>query len=131
MLWNSAVVRQQIEALAHTTAGIHKVSQKDLAVVTLPTPPLSEQREIVLRVESLFRLADSIDRHLSAAVVRADKLTQSVLAKAFRGELVPTEAELARCEGRDYEPASVLLERVKKDLLTTEKSGHVKRKQKQ
>ena len=42
-----------------------------------------------------------------------DKLQQSILAKAFRGELVPTEAELARREGRDYEPASVLLERIR------------------
>ncbi len=41
-----------------------------------------------------------------------DKLQQSILAKAFRGELVPTEAELARQEGRAYEPAAVLLERI-------------------
>lgn len=34
------------------------------------------------------------------------------MAKAFRGELVPTEVELARREGRDYEPASELLERI-------------------
>lgn len=40
-------------------------------------------------------------------------LWEAVLAKAFRGELVPTEAELARREGRDYEPAAVLLERVR------------------
>jgi type I restriction enzyme S subunit len=40
------------------------------------------------------------------ATARADKITQAMLAKAFRGELVPTEAELARQEGRDYEPAS-------------------------
>jgi len=45
--------------------------------------------------------------------LRAEKLTQAILAKAFRGELVPTEAELARREKRDYEPASVLLERIK------------------
>ncbi len=49
---------------------------------------------------------------MAAARLRADKLTQSILAKAFRGELVPTEAELARREGRSYEPASVLLERI-------------------
>jgi len=48
-------------------------------------------------------------------MARAENLTQAILAKAFRGELVPTEAELARREGRDYEPASVLLERVKKE----------------
>lgn len=36
-----------------------------------------------------------------------------MLAKAFRGELAPTEAELARREGREYESAGVLLERVR------------------
>ena len=41
------------------------------------------------------------------------RYTQAILAKAFRGELVPTEAELARQEGREYEPASVLLERIR------------------
>jgi type I restriction enzyme S subunit len=40
-------------------------------------------------------------------------LTQAVLSKAFRGELVRTEAELARREGREYEPAAVLLERIR------------------
>jgi hypothetical protein len=45
--------------------------------------------------------------------LRVEQLTQAVLAKAFRGELVPTEAELARREGRDYEPASALLDRIR------------------
>lgn len=40
---------------------------------------------------------------------KAEKLRQSILAKAFSGELVETEAELARREGRDYESAEVLL----------------------
>ena len=59
------------------------------------------------------KLADKIEKRVEAATKRADKLTQSILAKAFRGELVPTEAELARREGRNYEPASLLLERIK------------------
>jgi type I restriction enzyme, S subunit len=54
---------------------------------------------------------------------RVDALTQAVLAKAFRGELVPTEAELARREGRDYEPASALLERVRAERAATPKPG--------
>jgi type I restriction enzyme S subunit len=76
-------------------------------------PPLSEQNEIVRRVETLFAWADAVERRVEAAKARVEKLTQSVLAKAFRGELVPHEAELARREGRDYEPASVLLERIR------------------
>jgi type I restriction enzyme S subunit len=76
-------------------------------------PPLAEQLEIVRRVEALFKLADAIEKRVASATARAEKLTQAILAKAFRGELVPTEAELARQEGREYEPASKLLERIR------------------
>ena len=64
------------------------------------------------RVEALFQLADAIEKRVATATSRAEKLTQSILAKAFRGELVPTEAELARREGREYESASVLLDKI-------------------
>src|SRR5205823_2727044 len=89
------------------------VNVEDFRRLPIPIPPLAEQHEIVRRVEALFRLADAIEKRVAAATARAEKLTQAVLAKAFRGELVPTEAELARREGRDYEPASVLLERIR------------------
>ena len=85
----------------------------DLRADCTPLPSLEEQAEIVRRVDALFKLADAIEKRVEAATVRAEKITQAILAKAFRGELVPTEAELARREGRDYEPASVLLERIK------------------
>ena len=65
------------------------------------------------RTDALLRLADTVEERVSIAIARADKLTQSVLAMAFRGELVPTEAELARRESRDYEPASLMLERIR------------------
>jgi type I restriction enzyme S subunit len=42
-----------------------------------------------------------------------DALTQAVLARAFRGELMPTEVELARRENRPYEPAADLLARIR------------------
>jgi type I restriction enzyme S subunit len=74
---------------------------------------LDEQHEIVRRVDALFRLADAIEKRVAAAMARVEKLTQAILAKAFRGELVPTEAELARRDDRPYEPASVLLERIR------------------
>jgi hypothetical protein len=73
---------------------------------------MDEQREIVRRIEGLFTLADRIEDHVGAATVRSEQLPQSILARAFRGELVPTEAELAAKEGRDFEPASVLLDRI-------------------
>jgi tRNA U34 5-methylaminomethyl-2-thiouridine-forming methyltransferase MnmC len=57
-------------------------------------------------------------------------LAQAVLAKVFRGELVPTEAELARAEGRDYEPASVLLDRVRTERASASGSPKTGRRRK-
>ena len=68
-------------------------------------PPLPEQQEIVRRVEALFTLTDQIEARCAKAKVYVDKLTQSLLAKAFRGELVPQDP--------NDESASVLLKRIK------------------
>lgn len=73
-----------------------------------------EQKEIVRRVEKLLNVAEEIEKRLAMAKERIEILTQAILSKAFRGELVPTEAELARREGRSYEPATALLERIRK-----------------
>ena len=91
--------------------------------VAIPLPPLPEQHEIVRRVDALFALADSIEAKVAAARARTEKLRQSILAKAFSGELVETEAELARREGRDYEPTDVLLERIRAEQVVSGKKG--------
>ena len=57
--------------------------------------------------------SDAIEMRVAIATARTKRLTQSILAKAFRGELVPTEAELARREGREYESAADLLKRIR------------------
>ena len=100
--------------MAVKTDGVSQsnINAQKLGKFEVPFCPLSEQLEIVRRVEALFKLADSIEKRVAAATARANKLAQSILAKAFRGELVPTEAELARREGRSYEPASALLARI-------------------
>lgn len=103
--------------------------------VAISIPPIPEQHEIVRRVEQLFIFADQIETRLKKAQAQVERLTQSVLAKAFRGELVPTEAELARRENRSYEPASELLARIQADrdkgcasTKTTTKKRNVTRK---
>ena len=67
-------------------------------------PPLPEQREILRRVESLFHFADTVAKQIAAATEQEKDLTQSILAKAFRGELVPQDPA--------DEPASELLKRI-------------------
>ncbi len=103
--------RQLVSVMSQTTRDFVPISEQYQLFLVIP--PVEEQREIVRRIDALFGLANAIERRISAATVRAERLTQSILAKAFSGELVPTEAELARRDGRDYEPASALLERVR------------------
>lgn len=91
---------------------------KDVADFPIPLPPLPEQQEIVLRVEALFALADQIEARYIKAKAYVDKLTQSVLAKAFRGELVP--------QNPNDEPASVLLEKIKAERTRQKKSSREK-----
>ena len=108
---------QTVAVLEANSVGSTMTNLNQGIVESLEVPHVSreEQDEIVRRVEALFKLADAVEMRVATATLRADKLTQSVLARAFRGELVPTEAELARREGRDYEPASALLERVRRE----------------
>jgi type I restriction enzyme, S subunit len=105
-------VQADIEERA-TGSTVLGIASKNLRHVLVPIPSIPEQRQIVRQVEALFAWADAVERHVEAARERVNRLTQAVPAKAFRGELVPTEAELARREGRDYEPASMLLERIR------------------
>ncbi|UXW38152.1 restriction endonuclease subunit S [Xanthomonas oryzae pv. oryzae] len=73
----------------------------------------AEQTEIVRRVEQLFAYAEQLEAKVAAAQQRIDALTQSLLAKAFRGELVPQDPT--------DEPASVLLERIRTQRAATPK----------
>jgi type I restriction enzyme S subunit len=114
-------IRRQMEeaAIGSTRAGFNT---NLLAGLDVPIPPLPEQAEIVRRVSALFALADTIEQRAKSALKRVESLTQAVLAKAFRGELVPTEAELARRENRSYEPASELLARIRSTAVAVPKA---------
>jgi hypothetical protein len=116
-------VRAKPSALQATTA---KYASRFRTVV----PPVNEQHEIVRRVDALFTLADKIADRVQGATMQVERITQAILAKAFRGELVPTEAELARAEGRDYEPAAKLLERIAAERANGDAVTPSKRSQK-
>ena len=123
IFFQSPGARHEITAKSKSSAGQQGISGADVKAQPFALPSLEEQKEIVRRVEALFKLADRIEKRVQAATKRADKLGQAILAKAFRGELVPTEAELGRHEGRDYESASVLLERIRRRQEGSRKTG--------
>ena len=82
-------------------------------------PPLNEQAEIVRRVESAFTEIDRLTAEAAAACRLLDRLDQAILAKAFRGELVPQDPA--------DEPASVLLDRIRAELAAAPKAKRAKR----
>ncbi len=77
----------------------------DVRALQVPIPSVQEQEEISRHVEFLFALADQLEARLTTARRIVDRLTPALLAKAFRGELVPQDP--------NDEAASVLLERIR------------------
>jgi type I restriction enzyme S subunit len=88
-----------------------RISKKNLCTIPVPVPPTSEQQRIVGAIESYLTRLDDVVATLERLQRNLKRYRASVLKAAVEGRLVPTEAELARAEGRDYEPASLLLER--------------------
>ena len=78
----------------------------------LPLPPFPEQHRIVAEIEKQFTRLDASVAALKRIQANLKRYRASVLKTACEGKLIPTEAEIARSEGRDYEPADRLLERI-------------------
>ena len=87
-----------------TGTTIKHLTGASLANFVVPLPPLPEQHEIVRRVETLFAFADRLEARCTAARKQVGQLTPALLAKAFRGELVPQDP--------NDEPAAELLKRL-------------------
>ncbi|EEN7281693.1 TPA: restriction endonuclease subunit S [Salmonella enterica] len=108
----SGIFQQQLNenATGSTVKGIKAASLKKIKIIF---PPLTEQHEIVRRVEQLFAYADTIEKQVNNALTRVNSLTQSILAKAFRGELTAQW----RAENPDLisgeNSATALLEKIK------------------
>jgi len=101
-----------------TGTTIKHLTGKALKKYPLRVPPINEQTEIVRRVDQLFAHADRIEQQVNNALARVNNLTQSILAKAFRGELTEQwrkdNPELISGENS----AEALLERIKAERAT-------------
>jgi type I restriction enzyme S subunit len=89
------------------------LNTSSLGTFEINAPNLEEQTEIVRRVEQLFAYAEGVEQQVNNALERVNNLTQSILAKAFRGELTAQwreeHPELISAENS----AAALLERIK------------------
>lgn len=119
VLRSSTFQQRALDAVKNTA--VSDLQLGIMACFPIPIPPLTEQREIVRRVEALFKTAVALERRYRTAKAHVDKLTQSLLAKAFRGELVPQDP--------NDEPAEKLLERIRSERENGAKPRAKTRKQ--
>ena len=110
----SPQVQSQFKAI---TAGVaqQKVSLDRFRQLALPVAPLAEQAEVVRRIESAFNWLDRVAADHAAASKLLPKLDAAILAKAFRGELVPQDPNDV--------PASMLLEQIRAERAAAPKQA--------
>jgi len=97
--------RKYITRVASSTAGLHTLSLSKVSALPAPIASQCEQREIVKRIETLFQIVNRFEQEFNKSESQVNLLDRSILAKAFRGELVEQDP--------NDEPASVLLERIR------------------
>jgi type I restriction enzyme, S subunit len=110
--------REQIERVASSTSGLHTLSLAKVSALTIHLAPVREATRIVAAIEEQFTRLDAAVSALERVRANLKRYRASLLKAACEGHLVPTEAELSRREGRVYEPADVLLERILSDRRT-------------
>jgi type I restriction enzyme S subunit len=96
---------QEYFTLNQKGVAVRGINVGDVRPMEIPCAPLAEQKEIVRRIESTFEKIDKLAAEAKRALALTGKLDEAILAKAFRGELVPQDPS--------DEPASALLERIK------------------
>ncbi|MDO6757045.1 restriction endonuclease subunit S [Phaeobacter inhibens] len=112
------------DALEKASSGnqqsMRNISQKALKQIVVPLPPLEEQTEIVRRIEAAFARIDRMVAEAAKARALLERLEQQLLAKAFRGELVPQDP--------NDEPASALLARIREARANAPKPKRTRKK---
>lgn len=113
MLFRSETFQRLIFDKSLGSAMPNMVGMSELKEIAIPIPSINEQKQIIKDIEGRISVCDKVEQSISESLEKSKALRQSILKKAFEGKLL-SEAEIAQCkEATNYEPASVLLERIK------------------
>ena len=114
MYIRSAKVKELLTDDAKGTT-MKNLNKKIVSNLSIPVPTIEKQQKIIKQIECRLSVCDKVEDTIKDSLIKAKALRQSILKKAFEGKLL-TEAEIEKCkQEEDYEPASVLLERIKKE----------------
>jgi type I restriction enzyme S subunit len=115
ILQSQSVYKQAYEKATGTAQ--KTVALSTLRNITVSVCSLKEQYQIIKEIESRLSVCDKVEKDIAKSLEKALALRQSILKKAFEGTLL-SEDEIANCKAdKDYEPASVLLKKIKKEKL--------------
>ena len=103
-LLSSHLLRSQIEHKAKSTSGVNNINSGEIQSLIVPLCSLSEQEVVVERLSACLSKTNAIEAEINNQLLKADALRQSILKKAFAGQLVPQDPH--------DEPASILLDRI-------------------
>ncbi len=109
-----------LEGTSKATAGQYNVKVTTCRVIPISLPIINEQTEIVREIEFRLSVCDNVEQSITESLEKSKALRQSILKKAFEGKLLSV-TEIAECKAdAAYEPASVLLEKVRAEKLIKE-----------
>lgn len=120
--------REYLQNSLSTSAGQNTINQGSVKGLKIQLPSIEEQAEIVCRVENLFDFANKVEQRVNAAQERVNSLTQSILAKAFRGELTTEWRELNQALITGENSAEALLAKIKAEREALSKKKSPKKK---
>lgn len=115
-------IRKLARARMTGTAGQRRVPTQVLEELEIPLAPLHEQPRIVEAIEANFARLDAGVAALGRCKSGLSRYRELLLYTACHGKLVPTEAEVARSEGREFESADKLVTRLQEDRMSIRNS---------
>ena len=81
-------LRVQIEEKAKSTSGVNNINSVEIQNLQIVLPSLPEQQRIVQEIETRLSACDEVEKNIAESLQQAEALRQSILKKAFEGELV-------------------------------------------
>ena len=121
--WGNTFGRDYFEKGGKQTTNLASINKTVLSMFPIPIPALDEQEKIIEVIDDVISVIESLEEEVENGLAKSDALRQSVLKKAFSGQLVAQDP--------DDEPASVLIARIQAGKAKQEKPTNPSKKKKQ